>query len=334
MKIITLISLLITSLAATADAPKGSIPAEYNPKYFSNHTENIWLFPDWPFYNPVGISRGDDVHVSNDNFATYKQGKLWSSVVDSDYQVVSVNGFDMPTSYQAWPTYRIDTDILNSYTHIRLADGSTPVEPPPVVEPEPPIVEPPPVVEEPEPPVTPEPEYPPVASFTYSPSEVFTDTVVTLDGSASENAVSYVWDDAAGSFGQWPLGEGQIIEFVFYNPGIKQPRLTVTNESGETHTMVQVFEAKLPEPEPPVIVEPEPEPEPEPPVIVEPEPEVPPVVEPINKAQLYGLMTRFENLLNTEDPRAAFSTAASMMRDKADLLERVGIMRQLISEAE
>ena len=57
---------------------------------------------------------------------------------------------------------------------------------------------------------------------------------VTLDGSGSLGAETWVWDDAAGSPGQYPLGNGEIVQFTFNNPGTKQIRLTVTNADGSS----------------------------------------------------------------------------------------------------
>lgn len=218
-KIIALISLLSLSLAAFAGSQSGKVPAEFDPQYFPNHSENISLFPDWPFYKPAGIPKGSEVHVSNDpNFSTYTQGKFWSAVVDWNYQLVNVNGFDMPTNWQAWPTYRIDSDILNNYTHIRMADGSTPIDP------------------EPEP---------------------------------------------------------------------------------------------QPDPVPPV----EPEPEPEPPVVPEPEPVDPEIpAERPSKQALLGVLTRLENLIGSDNPASAFSTARGMMADREILQQRIDAIRQLIDE--
>ena len=57
---------------------------------------------------------------------------------------------------------------------------------------------------------------------------------VTLDGSDSLGAETWVWDDAVGSPGQFPLGNGKVVQFTFNNPGTKQIRLTVTNADGSS----------------------------------------------------------------------------------------------------
>lgn len=70
--------------------------------------------------------------------------------------------------------------------------------------------------------------------------------------------------------------------------------------------------------------EPDPEPQPDPtpgPVLPENGP---------SKAELYGLLTRIENLINTTDPKSAFSTATGMMSDKESLQPRIDALREIL----
>jgi len=87
---------------------------------------------------------------------------------------------------------------------------------------------------------------PPVASFTISPTNPTVGQAVTFDGSASQNAVSWSWDDAGSStnpvpLGTFPLGSGPVMSFTFNGAGTKRPRLLVTNSSGVTHTSTQTL---------------------------------------------------------------------------------------------
>ena len=50
------------------------------------------------------------------------------------------------------------------------------------------------------------------------------------------------------------------------------------------------------------------------------------------KAELYGLLTRLENLINTTEPRAAFSTAADMMSDRVSLQQRIEALREVLKD--
>lgn len=52
----------------------------------------------------------------------------------------------------------------------------------------------------------------------------------------------------------------------------------------------------------------------------------------VSTQQLLGLLTRIENLLTTENPRAAFGTAAAMMADRDDLMLRVDRLREIIRD--
>lgn len=59
-------------------------------------------------------------------------------------------------------------------------------------------------------------------------------------------------------------------------------------------------------------------------------PDDPSVIPPPSKAELYGLLTRLENLINATEPRAAFSTAANMMADRASLQRRIDAIREIL----
>lgn len=50
------------------------------------------------------------------------------------------------------------------------------------------------------------------------------------------------------------------------------------------------------------------------------------------KAELYGLLTRLENLLKTQDPRSTFSTAEGMMKDRELLLQRIEVLREILKQ--
>ena len=52
----------------------------------------------------------------------------------------------------------------------------------------------------------------------------------------------------------------------------------------------------------------------------------------LSKAELYGLLSRLENLINTTEPRAAFSTAANMMSDRESLQLRIDAIREILKD--
>lgn len=52
------------------------------------------------------------------------------------------------------------------------------------------------------------------------------------------------------------------------------------------------------------------------------------------KTELYGLLTRFENLMKSGDTGSAFSTATEIVRDREDLLRRTEALRKLLNETE
>ncbi len=84
---------------------------------------------------------------------------------------------------------------------------------------------------------------PPTASFTDSPSSPQTGSPVTFDASRSTcNAApcSYAWEDDGpdGSGGtNWPLGNGQKIQFTFQGTGTKYVRVKVTDANARTGTV-------------------------------------------------------------------------------------------------
>lgn len=51
-----------------------------------------------------------------------------------------------------------------------------------------------------------------------------------------------------------------------------------------------------------------------------------------SKAELYGLLIRLENLINTTEPRAAFSTAENMMADRESLQVRIDALREVLKD--
>lgn len=85
-------------------------------------------------------------------------------------------------------------------------------------------------------------------------------------------------------------------------------------------------ETPKPAPDPEPVPDPDPIPYPEP--VPDPLPETP--VDGPSKAELYGLLTRLENLINTTDPRAAFGTAANMMSDRESLQLRIDALREVL----
>jgi hypothetical protein len=76
----------------------------------------------------------------------------------------------------------------------------------------------------------------PVAKFEFEPAEPVTGETVTFDASSSRNATSFTWDDA--SPGDWPMGEGAVLEFTYRNPGKKLVRLTVADDDGNEDSVV------------------------------------------------------------------------------------------------
>lgn len=50
----------------------------------------------------------------------------------------------------------------------------------------------------------------------------------------------------------------------------------------------------------------------------------------VTKSEMYGLLTRIENLINTNSPQSAFNTAANMMRDRESLQQRIDAIREIL----
>jgi hypothetical protein len=97
----------------------------------------------------------------------------------------------------------------------------------------------------------------PVASFTVTPAAPVVGQSVTFNGSASTgDQITYVWDDFHPTLGSFAWGTGSIHTRTFNTPGIKYARLTVTDQYGQTHSLIQeveVFDSAPPPPEEPVV---------------------------------------------------------------------------------
>lgn len=106
------------------------------------------------------------------------------------------------------------------------------------------------------PPPPPPTDHAPVAAFTYQPASPLTGQAVNLDAATStceDTPCTYTWvddgDDGVGGT-QWPLGNGQQIQFTFAEAGVKNVRVTVLDSDGDTATVVKAITVGSPTPPP------------------------------------------------------------------------------------